>query len=144
MFPDWQDFSKFPWNKARLSAKAHMIAHFALYKHFKKISYGSKAYFQSLKAFTGMGFDRHGNRNYGKHYELFRKLHSEYMKTNNPAMRLDVKQKISQSRIGKPAPMKGKNHTAETKEKVSCGVKRFFESASEDYMLRHAETSRQV
>lgn len=65
MFPEYKSLSKFPWNKAILTARQHFIAHWILMK-----TYGES----QATAFWRM---RKGNKKDSKTYQISRNLHSQ-------------------------------------------------------------------
>ena len=141
IWPDYINLNTNKWNSAKLSAKQHFIAHYCLYKHYKKLhleynSHGAE-YYKAKKAFIGMIFDRHGNRYAinASTYEILRKISSENMKgDNNPSKRLEVRTKIANTRNQGIAEGRivqwnlGKEMSSETKEACSIGVTKYFEN----------------
>lgn len=111
-------------NLIYLSAREHYIAHLLLTKCVEK-----KYYFKMLKAYYAMRMQKNKTlkRDYkinNRLYEVKRKEYSDYLKTNNPSFRQEVKDKIRLKNIGRKssaetiAKLKNKVVTQKTKDKI--------------------------
>lgn len=111
-------------NLIYLSAREHYIAHLLLTKCVEK-----KYYFKMLKAYYAMRMQKNKTlkRDYkinNRLYESKRKEYSDYLKTNNPSFRQEVKDKIRLKNLGRKssaetiAKLKNKVVTQKTKDKI--------------------------
>ena len=111
-------------NLIYLSAREHYIAHLLLTKCVEK-----KYYFKMLKAYYAMRMQNNKTlkRDYkinNRLYESKRKEYSDYLKTNNPSFRQEVKDKIRLKNLGRKssaetiAKLKNKVVSQKTKEKI--------------------------
>lgn len=105
-------------NLVRLTYREHFFAHKLLtlmYKNNEKLLYS----YYKMNNYRGR---HHNSKHYEKVKSKFYKFLSKRMKINNPMK-------------GKDSPMKGKNHTKDTIEKISKRTKELFKDP--EYRLKH-------
>ena len=112
LFPE---FKSERWNIVTLSAREHFVCHWLLVKMTS-----GKDLYKMYKALHKMTQQCSPKRTItSEQYEIGRKYNSKCMRENNPATRDDVKQKISDAKIGK-------SPTDKTKLKMSQNNSRYW------------------
>lgn len=115
------EFSKESWNIVLLTAKEHFICHWILIKCTK-----NELQWKMYKALHKM------TRSTGKRilssaqYEIARKYNSLYMRENNPAKKIEVRKKMSDS-------AKNRTVSEETKIKMSKNNARYWKNKENVY-----------
>lgn len=103
LFPEYKSFTSCDWNMAKLQNRQHFIAHWMLWKAYKKFA-------QQFNAFNHMCNIDHKRINQ-KTYQILKQLKSESMKgDNNPQKKIDW--------TGDKNPFFGKKHTQETLQRI--------------------------
>ena len=104
-----------PSNIVRLTGREHFVAHKLL----------SKAYPENVKLFFAVyqmsidGRDRKFRVTAREYESLKERFSISQTGDNNPAKRVEVREKMSASKLGKESFFKGKVHSFETKKKMS-------------------------
>lgn len=98
LFPEYNSFWQFPWNKILLTAKQHYIAHMLLWKVYG----GSQA-----KAFFAMSMATSDTMD--RYWRCTAKMYEQ--------LRLDYSLVNSKNASGEQNPFHGRKHTEEAKEK---------------------------
>ncbi len=124
LFPEYEDFKINSWNRCKLTARQHFIAHWILSK-----AYPIKA---THDAFWLMCHDNNKNRYVklnSKSYKLLKEKRSifvsDQMKNNNPSTFPDVKEKRRKALLGNTygKKIKGQKRTEEQKLNMSKAQK---------------------
>lgn len=106
IFPEFENFSKNPWNCKVLSPRAHYIVHYILSK-----VYGDKMLYAFNRMSNSNGI-KLNSKLYSSAKKEFSKVVSEFMTKNNPMFNEETRKKASVSNTGKKV-------SSETKIKMS-------------------------
>lgn len=124
LFPEYKDST---WNIIQLKAEDHFKVHYLLAKALG----GRMWYALSMMCYT----DKDGERDYEVEAKIYKELNEERSKILSIEMSGEGNPMYGSCRSGELAPMFGKRHSEEAKQKISEKAKKRFED--EDYKAKY-------
>lgn len=124
LFPEYKDSE---WNIIQLKAEDHFKVHYLLAKALG----GRMWYALSMMCYT----DKDGERDYEVESKIYKELKEERSKILSIEMSGEGNPMYGSCRSGELAPMFGKRHSEEAKQKISEKAKKRFED--EDYKAKY-------